>query len=223
MVSYEEVLPIGAIILISVSSFFIGYSFANFPYDYYTLWDTSKGEEYFKIALDHYKFVGAQPRVIEIALAVIAFIGIVGCAIRIFKPSEDTKYFEYGSLGAYVIAICIYLTNVRNGELSAIAGQWGDVDENTGVAVISASQVLIIMILFAVILLQSGLFYAEYLDYQEKNKFYQKELGETYNETLKNAEAKRVEAVAETASTSGAAPAATKTTKKTKPKSKKKA
>ncbi|QPG73009.1 hypothetical protein FOA43_000313 [Brettanomyces nanus] len=180
MISYQQLLPIGSLMMISTCSFMLGIFFADWPYDYYTLWDSSHGEEFFTKALDHYKTLATQPTVIISSLAGIMSIGFIGSFIKIFKPSEDTKYFEYGSLIALVSAVCIYLTNVRTGQMSALFGEWGEVSQNVGLSVIAASQVMIVVLLLGVVVLQCGLFYAEYSDYKAKTDFYMKELGEQF-------------------------------------------
>ncbi len=176
MVSYQELLPAASLMMIVSCSVLTGICFSSWPYDYYTLWNTSSGEEGFTRALTHYQILAQQPDVINYALVAIMSIAFIGSLTKIFKPSEDTKYFEYGSLLALVAAVCIYITNVRTGELSAVAGQWGDVDQNTGLSVIAASEVMIVFFLLGVVVLQSGLFYAEYADYKLKAQFYLKEL-----------------------------------------------
>ncbi|VEU23702.1 DEKNAAC105017 [Brettanomyces naardenensis] len=185
MITYQELLPIGSLLLISTCSFLLGTFFANWPYDYYTLWNTTGGEEYFAKALEHYKVLASQPNVIVCTFAGISIVGFVGAFIKIFRPTEDTKYFEYGSLAALVASVCIYLTNVRTGEMSALVGQWGDVDQNTGLSVIGASSVMIVFLLLGVVVLQSGLFYAEYVDYKAKVDYYLKNLGHQLQEAEK--------------------------------------
>ncbi|GME83901.1 unnamed protein product [Ambrosiozyma monospora] len=178
MISYEQLLPIGALMIISSLSFVLGVLFSNWPYDYYTLWDASLGEEHFTRALEHYKNWATAPSIITYVLHGVLVITFIGCLIKIFKPTEDTKYFEYGSLAAFVGAASIYLTNVRVGAYSALNGEWGEVDQNTGLAVIAASETMIVFLIFGIILLQCGLFYAHYEDSQLKIDFYIKELQE---------------------------------------------
>ncbi len=176
MVSYQELLPAASLMMIASCSVILGICFSNWPYDYYTLWNTSYGEEGFTKALIHYQVLANQPDIINYSMIAIMSVAFIGSFIKIFKPSEDTKYFEYGSLVALVAAVCIYITNIRTGELSAVAGQWGDVDQNTGLSVIAASEVMIVFFLLGVVVLQSGLFYAEYSDYKAKANFYLNEL-----------------------------------------------
>ncbi|KAI5968360.1 SHR3 [Candida theae] len=96
----------------------------------------------------------------------------------LYKPDEDAKYFEYGSLGLFMIAIVIYLTNLRTGINAAVTGEWGEVDSATGINVIAASQVMIILVLVGVLVLQGGLYYAQWYDEQLKKEFYENEARE---------------------------------------------
>lgn len=106
----------------------------------------------------------------------IVSIGFLGFTLKIFKPSEDVKYFEYGSFLVYVLAVCCYVSNIRYGVYSAAAGQWGDVDEYTGLCVIAASEVIVVFLILGVVIIQAGLFYAKYEDDRVKSEFLLNEL-----------------------------------------------
>lgn len=175
-------LPAASLMIISATSVILGVCFANWPYDYHTLWNTTCGQECFDNALQHYKVLATQPKLTLYSLAVVMGIAMLGSFIKIYKPSEDTKYFEYGTLLTLVVAVSIYITNIRAGEASAVYGKWGDVDQNTGLGVIAASIVMIVVLLLGVIVLQCGLFFAEYQDYKVKTDFYLRELGTKFNE-----------------------------------------
>ena len=96
-----------------------------------------------------------------------------------YKPSDDTKYFEYGSLALFLVAVLIYLTNLRTGLGSVLTGAWGEVDMKTGINVMAASQFMIFLLLLGVLVFQCGLYYAlwyekkiqtAYLNAQEQNE-----------------------------------------------------
>ncbi|KAG7829736.1 hypothetical protein KL920_002595 [Ogataea angusta] len=187
MVKYESLVLVGTFMVISSVSFILGVLFSNWPYDYYTLWDTTKGQEFFDAALEHYKVWGQIPPIINYTFHFVIAIAFVGSFIKIFKPSEDVQYFEYGTLGALVIAVCVYVSNVKVGIMSCIAGEWGEVDQNTGLGVIAASETMIVFILLGVVLLQGGLFYAFFEDARLKQEFYLKDLKERYEATAEQA------------------------------------
>lgn len=149
----------------------------NFPYDFKTLFTQQVTQEAFDNSLRHYQTWAQVPRV---ALHIIhAFIGLgfIGMFIKLYKPSEDSKYFEYGSLLLYVLAVCVYLTNLKTGAESALYGEWGEVDPNTGINVIAASSAMIIFLLGGIITLQVGLYYGEW-DYQQRLEAFNKEEAE---------------------------------------------
>lgn len=86
-------------------------------------------------------------------------VGFIGCFIKIYKPSEDVKYFEYATLGMFVLGIVIYIANIRVGVLSAVHNQWGEVDQNTGISVMAASQLMVIFVFVGILVLQGGFYY----------------------------------------------------------------
>ena len=82
---------------------------------------------------------------VHYTLHAVGLLGLIGHFIKLYKPDEDAKYFEYGSLGLFMVGVVIYLTNLRTGVNSCLVGQWGDVDYQTGINVMAASQVMIIL------------------------------------------------------------------------------
>ncbi|KAF5100145.1 hypothetical protein D0Z03_000866 [Geotrichum reessii] len=93
-----------------------------------------------------------------------AVLGLIGFFFKLYKPSESNKLFDGGSLFLYMVGIVIYLTNLRRGGASAVAREWGEVDEHTGINIIAASQVLIVLTFLGVIGLQVGQYWAEIED-----------------------------------------------------------
>ncbi|ODV84781.1 hypothetical protein CANARDRAFT_8355 [[Candida] arabinofermentans NRRL YB-2248] len=176
--SYEQLIPVGSLMIITSISFILGVLYSNWPYDHFTLWNATGGVEGFQSALEHYKKWGEAPIFIIHTMHGVLVVGFIGCFIKIFKPEPEVQYFEYGTLLVLVAATCIYLSNVRTGVVSAVVGEWGDVSQDQGVAVIGASIVMIVILLLGVLLLQCGLYYAQVEDMKVKNDFYLAELKE---------------------------------------------
>lgn len=78
----------------------------------------------------------------------------------------------------------MYLTSIRIGVASAVVREWGDVDEFTGINVIAATQVMIVLTFLGVIGLQIGQYWAEV----EDQRVFQRALEEE-REEQKQAEA----------------------------------
>ncbi|CAI5759412.1 unnamed protein product [Candida verbasci] len=180
MMKYKDLVPIGTTLIIASTCFGLGAIYGNLPYDIHTLWLHSD-EQSFVNSLNHYKQWGESPMYTHYILHFIGLLGLIGHFIKLYKPEEDAKYFEYGSLGLFMIGVIIYLTNLRTGINSCISGEWGEVDSATGINVIAASQVMIIFVLFGVLLLQGGLYYAQWYDEKLKSEFYAKEAEEAAN------------------------------------------
>ncbi|KAI5955236.1 SHR3 [Candida jiufengensis] len=177
MMKYKDIVPIGTVLITSATSFGLGLIYSNWPYDLNTLWRHNDPNGLSK-SLVHYQTWGESPMYIHYTLHAIAFIGLIGHFIKLYKPDEEAKYFEYGSLGLFMISIIIYLTNLRTGVNSCITGEWGDVDFGTGINVMAASQVMILLALIGVLVLQGGLYYAQWYDEQLKIEFYENEARE---------------------------------------------
>ncbi|PSK40376.1 hypothetical protein C7M61_000011 [Candidozyma pseudohaemuli] len=187
--AYKDLVPVGTGLIIAATSFGLGVVYSNSAYDYNTLWKYDA--EGFARSLAHYSNWANAPMRIHHILHFVIFLGLSGCFIKLYKPLDDSKYFEYGTLGLMMVGIVIYLTNLRIGVNSCITGQWGEVDQNTGINVMAASQFLIVIALLGVLILQAGLYYAEWYDEKIKREFLEKEA----------AEAKEAEVQPEAAST----------------------
>jgi hypothetical protein len=155
--------------------FFLGLLFGNLPYDIHTLYTYDATEEAFNNSLRHYQTWANIPAAGIWVLHSLIGLGFIGCFIRLYRPSEETKYFDYGSLLLYVVAVCIYLSNLRTGADSAVHGEWGEVDQNTGINVIAASTAMIIFVLGGIVMLQIGLYYGEWEFQQRLTQFNQEE------------------------------------------------
>ncbi|CCH44745.1 Secretory component protein SHR3 [Wickerhamomyces ciferrii] len=188
-IKYKDVLPVANGLIIAGTFFFLGLLLGNWPYDAKTLFSQQVSQADFDNSLRHYQTWAQIP---SIPLHIIHFfigLGFIGMFIKLYKPSEDSKYFEYGSLLLYVLAVCVYLTNLRTGADSALHGEWGEVDANTGINVIAASSSMIVFLLGGIIMLQVGLYYGEW-EYQQRLEIFNKE--EAEREATEAAEAEKV-------------------------------
>ncbi|CEP21812.1 SHR3 [Cyberlindnera jadinii] len=176
-IRYKDLVPLGTALTIAGSFFFMGVILGNLPYDFKTLYSPGATQADFDNSLRHYQTWAEIPTVALHILHFFIGIGFVGMLIKIYKPDDEIKYFEYGSLVLYVIAVCTYLTNLKIGAQSAVHGEWGDVDQNTGINVIAATETLIVFLLGFIVVLQLGLYWAQ-VDYQQRLEIFNKELAE---------------------------------------------
>ncbi|CAI4057727.1 hypothetical protein N7582_000919 [Saccharomyces uvarum] len=181
MFSYSDLCSIGTAMILSATTFLMGVFFSNQPYDYHLLFNANATQEHFDLALKHYQILHDTPFPIVVALGVIALIGLIGGTIKIYKPNPELQMFEYCSLGLYVLAICVFITNVKTGLDCTISHQWGEVTENQGLAVIASSNIILLLMFSGVIILQIGLWYSNW-DLQKRLKqFYAEEQQEAAN------------------------------------------
>lgn len=171
--AYSDLVPVGTVLIISATSFALGAIYGNLPYDFYTLW--SYDENGFQNSLAHYIAWANAPMRVHYILHFVIFLGLLGCFIKLYKPHPDVKYFEYATLALMMVGVVIYLTNLRIGINSALAGNWGDVDMKTGINVVAASQFMMVIALGGVLFLQGGLYYAEYTERKLREDFFAKE------------------------------------------------
>lgn len=212
--AYKDLVPVGTSLIIAATSFGLGVVYANLPYDLNTLWIHDNTGAAFNASLAHYALWASAPAYVHHILHGVAGLGLIGCFIKLYKPLEDAKYFEYGTLGLFMVAIIIYLTNLRVGVASAVSGQWGDVDMPTGINVIAASEVMIVIVLSGVLLLQGGLYYAQWYDEKLQARFFKEQAEEEAAATSAAAQ-KGPKETTESAKASGAAANKTKAKKRT--------
>jgi hypothetical protein len=170
-------------LILCATSFSLGVIYSNWAYDYNTLWTSNPSDDAFKLSLIHYKTWANMPAFLHHVHHFIMGLGFVGLFVKLYRPSESNTLFDGGSLFLYVIAVAFYLTNLRKGVASAVAGEWGDVDEHTGVNVIAASQVFIVLVLLGVAGLQLGQYWAELEDANIVAQAEQEEAKEAQAET----------------------------------------
>ncbi|SCU93067.1 LAFA_0F14510g1_1 [Lachancea sp. 'fantastica'] len=171
MVSYKELCTVGTTLIVAASSFIMGVFYANQAYDAHVLFNPQVAQSHFDNSLQHYQILAETPKAILGGLAFVAFVGLVGCLIRIYKPNPELQTFEYASLVMYVIGICLFITNIKTGIESAVSGDWGDVTQNQGVAVIGSSNIILIVVFIGVLFLQGGLWYSNWEFDQRMAKF----------------------------------------------------
>lgn len=171
--AYQDLVPIGTVLIFSATSFGLGAIYGNLPYDFYTLWRYD--DNGFANSLAHYTAWANAPMRVHYILHVVIFLGLAGCFIKLYKPHPEVVYFEYATLGLMMVGIVIYLTNLRIGINSALVGDWGDVDMPTGINVIAASQFMMVIALVGVLFLQGGLYYAEWYEKKIQKEFITKE------------------------------------------------
>ncbi|CAG59540.1 uncharacterized protein GVI51_G05621 [Nakaseomyces glabratus] len=175
MLSYAEFCTIGSAMILTSTGFLMGVFFACQPYDYHLLFNPQATQEQFDLALKHYQVLSTTPMPVLYLLGFVVALGIIGNTIRIYKPNPDLQLFEYASLGLFVLAVCVFITNVKTGIECSITGNWGEVTQNQGLAVIASSNIILLVMFLGVILLQIGLWYTNY-DYQKQlQAFYAEE------------------------------------------------
>ncbi|EDO15942.1 hypothetical protein Kpol_480p29 [Vanderwaltozyma polyspora DSM 70294] len=191
MITYADLCSVGTGLILISSSFLMGVFFANQPYDYDLLFNTSSTQEHFDSALKHYQTLySTNPRVLYVLLGVTA-LGFIGSMIRIYKPNPDLQLFEYTSLGLFVFAICVFITNIKTGIECSITHNWGEVNENQGLAVLASSNIIFLLMLVGVILLQGGLWYTNW-DYQKRlGEFFAAEQAEQAQQEKQQPESKK--------------------------------
>ncbi|CAI4323078.1 ALI_collapsed_G0008110.mRNA.1.CDS.1 [Saccharomyces cerevisiae] len=181
MFSYSDFCSIGTAMILSATTFLMGVFFSNMPYDYHLLFNPNSTQEHFDLALRHYQILHETPLPVIVTLCVVAGIGLIGGTIKVFKPNPELQMFEYCSLGLYVLAICVFLTNVKTGIDCSVSHNWGEVTENQGLAVIASSNIILLVMFAGVIILQIGLWYSNW-DLQKRLKeFYAEEEREAAN------------------------------------------
>lgn len=172
MISYKIMRTIGTGLIIASSSFFIGVFFCFQAYDFHLLFDSQATPQHFEDALNFYKSLNDVPFPLVVILGTIYVIGLIGGVFRVAKTNPELTYFEYGSLGLYVLSICIFMTNVKTGIECTLTGAWGEVSQDQGLQVMASSNVILIVMLLGVLVLQGALWYTEYdLDVRMKEFF----------------------------------------------------
>ncbi|CUS22385.1 LAQU0S05e04192g1_1 [Lachancea quebecensis] len=173
--TYKDVCTIGTGLILIGTSFIMGVFFANQTYDYHILFNAGLQPSHFENSLRHYQTLYYTAPPVLYALGAVVGLGLVGCLIKVYKPNPDLKVFEYATLVMYVIGVCMFITNIKTGIESSVSGNWGEVTENQGVAVIASSNVILLVIFVGVLVLQAGLWYSHWEYQQRLEQFYAEE------------------------------------------------
>ncbi|PRT55018.1 Secretory component protein SHR3 [Wickerhamiella sorbophila] len=158
--SLDYMKSLGTGLIILATGFVLGSIYANWAYDYYMLWKSPVSPEMVSLTAQHYRMRAGQPAFLHHVLHGVLAIGFTGIFIKIYKPTEANTLFDGGSLVLFVIAIVFYLSNLRVAAQSVLTGDWYDIDETTGIQLMSASQVLIVLVFMGVLALQLGQWWA---------------------------------------------------------------
>ncbi|KAH6619617.1 Shr3 amino acid permease chaperone [Chaetomium sp. MPI-SDFR-AT-0129] len=177
-------------LIIGPVCFALGILFASFPYDFPLLWTSDPIPPSFLDHLEtHLRLMHQSPPLIARMLHIIVFVGFLGFFIKLFRPSEANVLFDGGSLILYVIGAGVYLSNIVKGmravsqpgglaaaeeqqKAAAAAGVAGTVysgpltgevvlGREDSLRVLSASHVILALVLVGVLVLQAGQWYAE--------------------------------------------------------------
>lgn len=151
-------------LVLVATGFSLGVVYSNWPYDFNTLWTSGPSQEAFELSLIHYRTWMLMPTFLKHVHHFFMVLGFIGLFIKLYRPSESNKLFDGGSLVLYVVAISFYIINLKTGAESCVSGIWGDVDQNTGINVIAATQVFIVFALLGILAMQIGQFWAELED-----------------------------------------------------------
>ncbi len=129
-------------------------------------------------------------------------LGFIGIFIKLYKPDDSNTLFDGGSLLLIVVSVVVYIANIRVGMNSAIYDTWGDVDQNTGVNVIAASEIMVVFLILGIFGLQFGQFWAEREDRKIRAKFEAEEKAEEKAKKEIDNDNTKVETSAKTTSSS---------------------
>lgn len=161
MPSSPAVASLGTGFIIFSIAFILGSIYANWAYDYYLLWVSPTPPEMIAAALSHYRTKALQPTFLHHVLHAVMAIGMVGTFIKLYKPTESNTLMDGGTLTLLFIGTVFYITNMRPAGVSLITGDWNDIDEETGIKFVAATQVIIVFALLGALGLQAGQWWAE--------------------------------------------------------------
>lgn len=174
----KRAIPVATLLVIASAAFLLGVLYSNWPYDYHVLWSIGATDAEVQTVINHYVKWLETPKFVPYTMYGVVVVGLAGCVIKCAQPSSDVEYVEYGTLAAYGISACIYISNVRFGIISAAAGEWGDYDALTSMSVVAASETMIVFLLLGIVVIQCTVFYAQNEDDRIKHEFLMNELRE---------------------------------------------
>lgn len=189
--------------------FFLGILFSFFPYDYPLLWTSAPAPAAYYDQLEtHLKFVHESPALIARMLNMVIFVGFLGLFSKLFRPSEANVLFDGASLVLYVIGTGIYMANIVKGMRAVSAGLWhrddypgatrdgpltGEVilGREDSLKVLSASNVILALVLVGVLVLQAGQWYSERKEADDHERFEREDADKKKEQAEKNGKKKQ--------------------------------
>lgn len=147
-------------VLLVTAGFVLGAVYSNWTYDYYMLWVSPTPVEKLDLALQHYTTKAQQPQFLHHVLHSVFLLGGLSACLKLFRATESNTLFDGGSLFLIFICVVFYITNLFPARHSLLTGDWGDIDSETGVKFISASQILMVFCIVGVLMLQFGQWWA---------------------------------------------------------------
>ncbi|KNC30285.1 hypothetical protein FF38_11045 [Lucilia cuprina] len=182
-----KALATGAMLV--ASGFILGAIYANWSYDYYLLWVSPTPADMLEKALEHYRLKATQPAILHHVLHAVFLFGGLSAVVKLFKPSESNTLFDGGSLFLFFICVVFYITNMIPASYSLNSGDWADIDSETGVKYIGASQILMVFTIIGVLALQFGQWWASNEDARLLAEFQSNQASEETEDLLPNTEA----------------------------------
>lgn len=146
--------------MLACAGFILGAVYSNWTYDYYMLWVSPTPADMLDLTIQHYKIKAQQPAFLHHVLHVVFLLAGLAAVAKLFKATESNTLFDGGSLFLFFICVVFYVTNLVPASYSLKTGDWGDIDAETGVKFISASQILMVFTVFGVLSLQFGQWWA---------------------------------------------------------------
>ena len=168
-------------IMLVAGGFILGAIYSNWSYDYYLLWVSPTPEDMLVKSLEHYRIKATQPKFLHHVLHAVFLLGGLSATVKLFQPTESNTLFDGGSLFLFFICVVFYITNLVPSSYSLISGDWVDLDAETGVKYIGASQILMVLTIFGVFALQFGQWWAANEEERLLKLQRQKELEEAEN------------------------------------------
>lgn len=166
--TYKDACSLCSTVILMCTCFIMGVFYSNLSYDSHLLFNPAgPSDADYALVLTHYQTLRATATPLLYILATIAAIGIIAHLIRTYKPNPELQYFEYGSLIVYILGICVFITNIKTGVDCTITHQWGEVDEQSGLAVLGSSNIILLCVFSGVIFLQAGLWWST-MDYEAR-------------------------------------------------------
>ncbi|ORY77391.1 ER membrane protein SH3-domain-containing protein [Protomyces lactucae-debilis] len=162
---------IGQAVILSTTMFCLGCLLMNWTVDHKTLWESGPTPAAFDAAEHHYRSLYQVPHVVKHTLHTIIGVGILAHVVKMHKGNQSNTLFDGGSLVLTMIAVMLYVSNLVKG-IEALALQaYEDLTREDSIRVIAASNVILGLVLFGVLVLQIGQGYAEQVAEREQLEF----------------------------------------------------